>query len=181
MWPLFVFLLHQVADSELTTLITAADLAVAEGSQLRDAVLKSARSDDHETLSDAPRVSQLFCDVEARLRELGRAVASSQGGCVSALRVEEDGAKEALLHGLTLLGSIAPQRTVLAYERSSSAAAGPAKSAAAAPSPSSSTSTDGSTAGRGDGGQQLLQQIDSHVLPLARRHAEDLIRALGRM
>lgn len=174
-WSLFVFLLHQAADGELTTLITAADLAVAEGSQLRDAVAKSARSDDHETLSDAPRVSQLFCDVEARLRELGRAVAASQGGCVSALRVEEDGAKEALLHGLTLLGSVAPQRTVLAQERDrGSAAVVPAKpaaaaAAAAAPSPSSSTSTGGSTAGRSDGGKQLIQV------------AEGLIRALGRM
>lgn len=171
--------------------MTVADLACADGAQLREAVAKAARSDDYDTLSDAPRVSQLFCDVEARLKAVGlqMAATSGPGGCVSALRLEEDGAKAALLHGLTLLGSVVPQRTVLAHERSAAVAPSTTKSAAPAPSPSSGsgTTTGGTTGGstpgqgRGDGTPQLLQQLDSHVLPLARRHAEDLIRALGRM
>ena len=103
----------------IDALTAASDRIDAAGAQLRDEVAAAVTSDDYGVLDSAPRVCQLFVDMEAQLRSLVQQAAAASGpaGCVSALQLK-DGAKAAALSGFAQLGAVTQQRTQLAHGQS---------------------------------------------------------------
>ena len=120
-------------------LLTASEQIAAAGAQLRDEVAAAAARDDYGVLSAAPRIGQLFVDVEAQLRALNQQAAAASGpaGCVPRLRLE-DGAKAAALSSVAQLGEILQLHTQVAHGQSANVR--PAVGPAAGPSASSSSS-----------------------------------------
>ena len=160
---LLVLFQSQGATSVIDRLITAAAKIAAVGTQLRSDVATAAASDDYGALDAAPRVGQLFVDMEAQLDALGQqaAAASGPGGCISGLRLE-DSAKAAALSGLAQLGTVAQLHTKIALGQS--AAVRPAVELAAGPSASFSPSPFPASAPV-PAVVRPLQHLKSRVLP----------------